>query len=135
MSFENDSFSELQSYCTELTTKHPDKIFRSPTFSSVPERLLVSVIQNDNLQMSEVQVWENVLKWGYAQNPELSSNPTNLSKEDFNILKNTLQQSIPFIRFYTLTTKEFSDRVLRYYIQYTENCNKRNKYISIFLYS
>jgi hypothetical protein len=26
-SFENDSFSELQKYCTELTTSHPDKIF------------------------------------------------------------------------------------------------------------
>src|SRR5579871_736501 len=66
-SFENDSFSELQKYCTELTTKHPNKIFKSPNFSSTPENLLVSVIQNDNLQMSEVQIWEHVLKWGHAQ--------------------------------------------------------------------
>src|SRR5579871_1627261 len=70
-SFENDSFSELQKYCTELTTKHPDKIFQSSNFSSIPEKVLVSVIQSD-LQMSEVQIWEHVLKWGHAQNPELS---------------------------------------------------------------
>src|SRR6201992_3015976 len=113
-SFENDSFLELQKYCTELTTKHPDKIFQSLNFSSIPEKLLVSVIQNDNLQMSEIQVWEHVLKWGHAQNPELSTNSTSLSKDDFNILKNTLQQLIPFIKFYNFTSREFTEKVLPY---------------------
>ncbi|PKC53775.1 hypothetical protein RhiirA1_430055, partial [Rhizophagus irregularis] len=112
--FENNSFLELQKYCTKLISVEPDKIFQSLNFSSIPEKLLVSIIQNDNLQMSEVQVWEHVLKWGLAQNPELSSDPTSFSVEDFNTLKNTLQQLIPFIRFYNLTTKEFSDKVLPY---------------------
>ncbi|CAB4421474.1 unnamed protein product [Rhizophagus irregularis] len=113
-SFENDSFSVLQKYCTDLVSKDPDKIFKSLDLSSVPENLLISLIQNDNLQMSEIQVWKNVLKWGLAQNPELSSNPSNYSKDDFNTLKNTLQQCIPFIRFYSFTSKEFSDNVLPY---------------------
>src|SRR3954468_552337 len=64
--------------------------------------------------MSETQVWEHVLKWGLAQNPELPSDITNFSKEDFGILKNTLQQCIPFIRFYNLTSKEFLDNVFPY---------------------
>ncbi|PKY52977.1 hypothetical protein RhiirA4_33485 [Rhizophagus irregularis] len=64
--------------------------------------------------MSEIQVWENVLKWGLAQNPGLSSNPSNYSKDDFNSLKNTLQSCIPFIRFYNLTSQEFSDHILPY---------------------
>ncbi|EXX66578.1 BTB/POZ protein [Rhizophagus irregularis DAOM 181602=DAOM 197198] len=63
-SFENDSFLELQKFCTDLTSKEPDKIFKSPNFSSISENLLVSLIQSDNLQMSEIQVWEHVLKWG-----------------------------------------------------------------------
>ncbi|EXX68405.1 BTB/POZ protein [Rhizophagus irregularis DAOM 181602=DAOM 197198] len=62
-SFENDSFSELQKYCTDLMTKEPIKIFNSLNFSSIPEKLLITIIQNDNLQMSEIQVWEYVLKW------------------------------------------------------------------------
>src|SRR4051794_32930818 len=64
--------------------------------------------------MSETQVWEHVLKWGLAQNPELPSDITNFSKEDFGILKNSLQQCIPFIRFYNLTSKEFLDNVFPY---------------------
>ncbi|GBC12372.1 carbohydrate-binding module family 13 protein [Rhizophagus irregularis DAOM 181602=DAOM 197198] len=85
-SFENNSFLELQKYCTDLMSKEPEKIFNS----SISEKILISLIQNDNLQMSEVQVWENVLKWGHTQNPELSSDPASLSKDDFNVLKNTV---------------------------------------------
>src|SRR5947208_11652040 len=105
MCFKNDSFLYHQNYIVDLASKRPDKIFKSLNFSSIPEKLLVSVIQNDNLQMSEIQVWEHVLKWGHAQNPELSTDSTSLSKDDFNILKNTLQQLIPFIKFYNLTSR------------------------------
>ena len=64
--------------------------------------------------MSEIQIWEHVLKWGLAQNPELPSNPTRFSKDDFNTLRDSLQQCIPFIKFHNLTSKEFSDKVLPY---------------------
>ncbi|GES86179.1 carbohydrate-binding module family 13 protein [Rhizophagus clarus] len=114
VSFENDSFLELQKYCTDLMISEPNKIFNSINFSSIPEKLLISIIQNDNLQISEVQVWDHVLKWGIAQNPELPSDVTNYSDDDFNTLKNTLQQCIPFIRFYNLTSKEFLDKILPY---------------------
>ncbi|RIA82957.1 BTB/POZ protein [Glomus cerebriforme] len=113
-SFENDAFSELQKYCTDLISKEPDKIFKSQNFSSIPEKLLVSIVQNDNLQMDEIQVWEHVIKWGTAQNPELPSDVENYSDDNFNTLKNTLRQCIPFVRFYNLTSKEFLDRVLPY---------------------
>src|SRR5438045_818785 len=113
-SFENVSFLKLQKYCTDLTSKEPDKLFKSPNFSSIPEKLLVSLIQNDNLQMDEIQIWEHVLKWGLAQNLGLPSKVTNYSKDDFITLKNTLQQCIPFIRFYNLTSKEFMNKVLPY---------------------
>jgi hypothetical protein len=44
-SFENVSFLELQKYCTDLISKRPDKLFESISFSSIPEKLLVSIIQ------------------------------------------------------------------------------------------
>ncbi|EXX51750.1 uncharacterized protein OCT59_027207 [Rhizophagus irregularis] len=113
-SFENDSFLELQQFCTNLITKKPNKIFKSPSFSSTPEKLLVSLIQSDNLQMNEIQVWEHVLKWGLAQSPELPSDPTNFSKEDFKTLKNNMRQCIPLIRFHNLSSEEFSNKVLPY---------------------
>src|SRR5688572_11290772 len=113
-SFENDSFLELQKYCTELMSKEPEKIFKSPDFSSISEKSLVSLIKHDNLQINEARVWEYVIKWGIAQNPELPSDSSDFSKDDFEALKNTLQQCIPFIKFHDLTSKEFLNEVLPY---------------------
>jgi hypothetical protein len=113
-SFENDSFLELQKFCTELISKEPEKIFKSSGFTSIPEKSLISLIQQGNLQMDGIKVWEYVLKWGIAQNLELSSDPTSYSKDDFNVLKNTLQQCIPLIKFYDLTSREFAEKVLPY---------------------
>ena len=61
MSFENDSFSDLQKFCTELITKQPEKIFNSPDFTSIPEKALISLIEQDNLEMSDVQIWDHIL--------------------------------------------------------------------------
>ncbi|RIA91668.1 BTB/POZ protein [Glomus cerebriforme] len=72
----------LELYLIENKTNWMEKNF---------ENLLISLIQNNYLQISETQIWENVLKWGIAQNPELSSDPSSYSNEDFNALKNTLQ--------------------------------------------
>ena len=53
--------------------------------------------------MNETQVWEHVLEWGIAQNSELSTDLSNYSNDDFNALRNTLQQCIPLIKFVKFT--------------------------------
>src|ERR1051325_5147017 len=113
-SFKHGSFSELQKFCTNLITNESKRILESADFTLVPEKLMISLIQNYNRQVSEVQVWEHVLKWGLAQNPELPSDTTNFSKENFKVLKRTIQQCIPYVRFRYFTSREFSDKVLPY---------------------
>ncbi|GBB94979.1 hypothetical protein RclHR1_24580003 [Rhizophagus clarus] len=78
-SFESNSFLELRKYCTNLISKETTKIFNSPNFSSIPEKLLIMLIQSHH-QMREIQVWEHIIKWRLAQNPELPSDPTSFQK-------------------------------------------------------
>ncbi|GBC45020.2 BTB/POZ protein [Rhizophagus irregularis DAOM 181602=DAOM 197198] len=73
-----------------------------------------AIFENNSFSELQDYLWEHVVKWGHTQNPELPSDPTNFSKEDFNTLKNSLQRCIPFINFYNLTSEEFSDNVLPY---------------------
>ncbi|GBC26954.2 BTB/POZ protein [Rhizophagus irregularis DAOM 181602=DAOM 197198] len=73
--------TQLQKYCTNLISEDPDKIFESLDFSKIPENLLSSIIQCDNLQMDEVQIWDHTLKWGLAQNPE-EKEESNTDDED-----------------------------------------------------
>ncbi|GBC06518.1 hypothetical protein RclHR1_00690008 [Rhizophagus clarus] len=113
-SFKDDSFLDLQKFCTELISKQPEKIFKSPSFVSISEEALIAIIRSDNLQMNEVQIWEHVLKWGIAQNPELSSDSSSYSNGDFVALKNTLQLCIPHIKFIKFTSREFLNKVYPY---------------------
>ncbi|GES83730.1 carbohydrate-binding module family 13 protein [Rhizophagus clarus] len=114
ISFENDSFLDLQRLCKELISKQPEKIFNSPDFNSISEKVLISLVQHDKIQMSEVRVWEHVLKWGIAQNPGLSSNRSSYSNDDFNTLKNTLKHCITYIKFTEFPPKEFLSKVYPY---------------------
>ncbi|GET03222.1 kinase-like domain-containing protein [Rhizophagus clarus] len=112
--YENDSLLKLQNFCAELMFKEPEKIFNSIDFVSLSEKCMIVLIQHDNFQVNTIQVWEQVLKWGVAQNPELSSDPSSYLKDDFNVIKNTLKNLIPFIKFFNLSHKEFLDKVYPY---------------------
>ena len=71
MSFQSHSLLKLQLFCTEWMAKSPEKVLESFDFTSLPENSLISLIKRDDLQMKEIEVWEHVLKWGFAQNPTL----------------------------------------------------------------
>jgi hypothetical protein len=113
-SFNNDTFLKLQNFCIELISREPKKVFNSIDFNSISEKCLITLIKQDDIQLDDIQIWEHVLKWGIAQNPELPSNPSNYSKDDFNTLKITLKQCIPFIKFYNLSSEEFLNNVYPY---------------------
>ena len=59
----NNSFIELQKYCTDIMSKYPENIFKSSDFTSILEKSLISLIKWDDLRMKENDIWENVLRW------------------------------------------------------------------------
>ncbi|GBC27365.2 carbohydrate-binding module family 13 protein [Rhizophagus irregularis DAOM 181602=DAOM 197198] len=103
-------------YGGKLSLKEYDTqdIIKILVSASELKNILLTIIQSDNLQISEIQIWDHVLKWGIAQNPDLPSDFTDYSQDDFNNLKNTLQRFIPFIKFHDLTSKEFLEKVFPY---------------------
>ncbi|EXX62016.1 hypothetical protein RirG_165790 [Rhizophagus irregularis DAOM 197198w] len=113
-SFQSNSLLELQQYCTDFMVKSPEKIFKSLDFTSLSEKSLIQLIKRDDLQMKEIEVWEHVLKWGLAQNPTLNPDPTTWSDDEFKTMENNLQHYLPFIRFFSFSSKDFLQRVRPY---------------------
>ncbi|EXX72008.1 hypothetical protein RirG_073350 [Rhizophagus irregularis DAOM 197198w] len=111
---QRNSLLELQNFCTNCMTKSPHKVFKSFDFTSLSEKSLVSLIKRDDLQMKEVEVWDHVLKWGLEKNPTLLPDPTTWSDDDFKIMKNTLQHCLPLIRFFSLSSDEFVQKIRPY---------------------
>jgi hypothetical protein len=64
--------------------------------------------------MKEIEVWEHVLKWGLAQNPTLILDPSTWADDDFKTMENTLQYCLPLIRFYSLSSKDFLEKIHPY---------------------
>ncbi|GBC04178.1 hypothetical protein RclHR1_05550015 [Rhizophagus clarus] len=114
ISSQSNNLSKLQEFCTTLVIQSPEKVLKSLNFTSLSEKSLISIIKSDDLQMEEIEVWEHVLKWGLAQNPTLIPDPKSWSKDNFKTMRNTLQHCIPLIRFFCLSSKEFSQKVRPY---------------------
>ncbi|GBC09991.1 hypothetical protein RclHR1_09260005 [Rhizophagus clarus] len=108
-SFENDSFLKLQNFCSELMIKEPEKIFNSIDFISLSEKCMIALIQRDNFRVNTIQVWEHVLKWGVAQNPELPTDPSSYSKDDFNFV----DKVYPYKK---VIPKELRDKLIKDFI-------------------
>ncbi|GBB85462.1 hypothetical protein RclHR1_00120016 [Rhizophagus clarus] len=113
-SFQSNSLLQLQQFCTDFMANSPEKVFKSLDFTSLPEKSLVQLVKRDDLQMKEVEVWDHVLKWGLAQNPTLLPDPSTWSDNDFKTMENTLQHCLSLIRFFSLSSKEFLEKVRPY---------------------
>ncbi|CAB4412217.1 unnamed protein product [Rhizophagus irregularis] len=113
-SFQYNSLLEIQQFCTDFMAKSPEKVFKSLDFTSLSDKSLVQLIKRDDLQMKELEVWEHVLKWGLTKNPTLLPDPNDWSDEDFKTMENTLQHCLPWIRFFSLSSKEFLQKVHPY---------------------
>ena len=100
--FQYNGFNEFQNYCTDIMSKDPVKIFKSPDFASLSEKSLISLIERDDLRMKEIDVWENVLRWGCERNLTLLPIPESWSDDDFKAMRNTLRGCLPLIRFFSI---------------------------------
>ncbi|RHZ48284.1 hypothetical protein Glove_553g21 [Diversispora epigaea] len=107
-------FTVLRKFCNDIIVNHPNLIFESNDFNTLPEADLVSIIQSDDLQLEEPQVWDYVIQWGTAQNKILPSNLDDWIEKDFQILKNTLQQCLPHIRYFQFSNEYIMEKIYPY---------------------
>ena len=83
----------------------------SKRFTDLSKKKLLKL---DNLQMDEGKIWDQVIKWGIAQNSNLNPNPTQWSDEDFLTLKTTLKNCLPHIRYFQIPNEDIMEKVLPY---------------------
>ncbi|RHZ67587.1 hypothetical protein Glove_300g127 [Diversispora epigaea] len=60
----------------------------------------------DDLKVEEIKIWDYIIKWRIAQNPTLSTNSKEWSKENFQTLRITLQQCLPLIRYFHIPVND-----------------------------
>ncbi|GBC40176.2 hypothetical protein GLOIN_2v1834833 [Rhizophagus irregularis DAOM 181602=DAOM 197198] len=108
---------KLQNYCLETICEEPEPFITSKNFLSLEKDILYSLLERDDLQIKEIDVWDYLVKWGIEQTPGLGSGNSDRTKwnnENYESLKKTLCQFIPLIRFIELSNTDFIDKVQPY---------------------
>ncbi|CAG8711922.1 3063_t:CDS:2, partial [Acaulospora morrowiae] len=110
-----ESCRKLQEYCLQLICKEPHYLFDSDEFLAMDETLLIPFLNLDNLQISEVEIWDYLIQWGIAQIPSLASTHINdWTTDDFDVLSMKLKNCIPFIGLNQISSTDFFDKVWPY---------------------
>ncbi|RHZ87077.1 hypothetical protein Glove_40g59 [Diversispora epigaea] len=112
--FKINKFKDLENFCNNIIAKHPNLIFGSEDFVSLPESALVSILKRDDLKVDESDIWDYVIKWGIARIPDLPIELKKWSNDNFLILKITLQQCLPHIRYFHISNANIMDKVKPY---------------------
>ncbi|RHZ45001.1 hypothetical protein Glove_700g25 [Diversispora epigaea] len=113
-SYQVKNFKIIRDFCNNIITKHPNTIFESENFHSLPEDALISILKQDNLQLEEGKIWEYVIEWGKAKNPTLPTNLDKWTSDNFLSLKKTLKECLPHIRYFSISGEDVVEKIYPY---------------------
>ncbi|RGB41401.1 hypothetical protein C1646_663107 [Rhizophagus diaphanus] len=111
--YQYEPFTDLSNFCLEKICEEPSILFNSDEFINLKAPLLELLLKRDDLYVEEIEIWENLLKWCFAQ-INIENDPTKWSKDDIKRIEIILQNFIPFIRFYNIEPYDFIHRIYCY---------------------
>ncbi|GBB93017.1 hypothetical protein RclHR1_00210013 [Rhizophagus clarus] len=109
-----DTFNDLRVLCLDTICYKPKLLFHANNFAKLPALLLEIILKRDDLNLVEIEIWENLIKWGVAQVSRqiiLSDNPNEWTKENFIELERKIHNLIPLVRFYEISSEDYFKKV------------------------
>lgn len=114
VSSKTSEFTKLQDYWSTTIRKEPEILFNAIDFTSVDKEALLSIYKDEELCMEENELWDRIIRWGKAQNTDLQEDIDKWTTKDFNILKKTIDDFLPHIRFYEISSSDFCYKIMPY---------------------
>ncbi|RHZ70116.1 hypothetical protein Glove_275g10 [Diversispora epigaea] len=108
------NFDTIQKFCNNIIAKHPNTIFESEKFISLPEDALISIIKLDDLQEDEDKIWDHIIQWGRSKNPTLPANLDEWTSDNFITLKTTLKNCLPHVRYFNISREQVLEKLYPY---------------------
>ncbi|RIB21618.1 hypothetical protein C2G38_2034232 [Gigaspora rosea] len=105
---------ELKEIFLKTVCENPQLLFNSTEFISLEKEALILILNCNNLDMKECEIWDRLIEWGIAQDPTQESDVTKYTNEDFRKLKNKLHELIQLVRFHQINGEEFMLKVWPY---------------------
>ena len=105
--YQHDTFTDLWNFCLEIICEDPKVLFNSERFINLKVPLLELLLKRDDLCVDEIEIWESLLKWCFAQQ-NMENDPAKWSEEGIKI-ESSLHRFIPNLQisFTSYLTKRF----------------------------
>ncbi|GBC47856.2 BTB/POZ domain-containing protein [Rhizophagus irregularis DAOM 181602=DAOM 197198] len=107
-------FNNIQRLCLQNIYSKPNILFNSVKFVNLPAPLLEIILKQDDLILDEIEIWENLIKWGLAKDKILDEHVSKWNREKFNIFERILHNFMPLIRFYDISSEDYFNKVRPY---------------------
>jgi hypothetical protein len=108
-------YEGLIEYCLGIICENPKKNFESPkSISLLEQEFIIYLLEQDEIDAKEIEIWEFILKWGLAKMSTQHINIDNLSQwtsSNFEELEKILHDLIPHIRWFQISSKDFWRKV------------------------
>ncbi|GBB98122.1 hypothetical protein RclHR1_03140021 [Rhizophagus clarus] len=116
--FNLPNFIILQDFCINFFCKNPLPLLTSNDFQSLDKYILSYLLykrDDFHVHIEEVIIWNSLIEWGIKQTPELDNkDQEEWTDIDYENLKDTLSNFVPFIKFLNIISEDFYDKVRPY---------------------
>jgi hypothetical protein len=106
--YQNESFINLLDF---FFNRICENFVNSENFVTIQPHLLEFILKRDDLHLEEVDIWDSLMKWSFAQHPTISKDITKWNNEEVTIMERTINKYIPLIRFYHIPLKDLYDKI------------------------
>ncbi|GES77837.1 hypothetical protein GLOIN_2v1534764 [Rhizophagus clarus] len=112
--YQHEPFEDLKNYCLDMISEEPSILFSSKKFPSIEKPIITMILQRDDLNMEEIDVWESLLRWLFVNYLRIGQDDSTCSLEDLKNAKQIIREYVPFIRFYDISREDFYLKVYPY---------------------
>src|SRR6266498_4375354 len=111
LTYQKKSLDKLWDFCLQQICDNPKDLFNSTKFLSFNPSILEIILKRDDFyiddEITEITIWENLLKWTRGQDPVIQQDINKWNKNEFTVMERRLSRFIPSIRFYHITSEDF----------------------------
>ncbi|RIA97560.1 BTB/POZ domain-containing protein [Glomus cerebriforme] len=112
--FLHEPFIPLRNFCLKIICQEAKMIFENEKFLTISAQILELLLQQDELALDEIDIWNYLIKWIYAQNPTIERNPSKWTEDNIIIMKETMNILFKLIRFQYISTNDYFNNIYPY---------------------
>jgi hypothetical protein len=105
--YQKEKFTDILNLSLKKICEEPEILFSSYKFISLKPPLLELLLKRDDLTLDEIVIWDNLIKWCFAQHSSISQDPTQWNNEEITIMERTIHKFVSLIRFCHISMENF----------------------------